>query len=295
MAKKENKTSKKKAPKKAKIANGTKSALSNKKKKGIKSPSKSNVKKAKSKTPKKTSKDLKSGSAKAVKSIKKTSNKKSTVRQTNKNKEKRLIKSKLSKTELIKFQELLIQKIHEILGDVDWIENESLRKSRFDDSGDLSNMPIHMADIGTDNYEQEFSLGLMDSERKLVREILDALRRIELGTYGICEGTGKPIPKARLEANPWARYCVEYASLIEQGKAPAYSSERNWKILSEFIDDEEDSDYEDESDDIQEDEEYQHEEPDEEEPDAETHADFESTTLDDYIDETEEEEEEEEY
>jgi len=79
-------------------------------------------------------------------------------------------------------------------------------------------MPIHMADIGTDTYEQEFSLGLMDSERRLVREILDALRRIEQGTYGICEGTGKPIPKGRLEANPWARYCVEYASLLEQGK-----------------------------------------------------------------------------
>lgn len=79
-------------------------------------------------------------------------------------------------------------------------------------------MPIHMADIGTDTYEQEFSLGLMDSERKMVREILDALKRIEQGTYGICEGTGKPIPKGRLEANPWARYCVEYASLLEQGK-----------------------------------------------------------------------------
>ncbi|HOQ05185.1 MAG TPA: TraR/DksA C4-type zinc finger protein [Anaerohalosphaeraceae bacterium] len=99
-----------------------------------------------------------------------------------------------------------------------WLENQGLHRSRQDSTGDLSNMPIHMADIGTDTYEQEFSLGLMDSERRLVREILDALRRIEQGTYGICEGTGKPIPKGRLEANPWARYCVEYASLLEQGK-----------------------------------------------------------------------------
>jgi len=111
-----------------------------------------------------------------------------------------------------------MEKLHEILGDVDWIENEALRKSRQDAAGDLSTMPIHMADLGTDNYEQEFSLGLMDSERKIVREIMEALKRIELGTYGICEGTGQPIPKARLEANPWARYCVEYASLVEQGK-----------------------------------------------------------------------------
>ncbi|MHC4084606.1 MAG: TraR/DksA family transcriptional regulator, partial [Planctomycetota bacterium] len=82
---------------------------------------------------------------------------------------------------------------------------------------DLSSMPIHMADIGTDNYEQEFALGLMDSERKLLREIDDALQRTEQGTYGICEGTGKQIRKARLEAQPWARYCVEYARKLEQG------------------------------------------------------------------------------
>jgi RNA polymerase-binding transcription factor DksA len=74
-----------------------------------------------------------------------------------------------------------------------------------------------MADLGTDNYEQEFALGLMDSERQLLREIDDALGRVEEGAYGICEGTGKSIPKARLEAQPWARYGVEYARMIEQG------------------------------------------------------------------------------
>jgi len=78
-------------------------------------------------------------------------------------------------------------------------------------------MPIHMADLGTDNYEQEFALELMDSEIKLLREIDAALARISEGTYGICLGTGQPIPKARLEAQPWARYCVEYARMVEQG------------------------------------------------------------------------------
>ena len=78
-------------------------------------------------------------------------------------------------------------------------------------------MPIHMADLGTDNYEQEFALGLMDSERKLLREIDDALQRIEEGTYGICEATGEPIATNRLKAKPWARYCVEYARKLEQG------------------------------------------------------------------------------
>ena len=115
------------------------------------------------------------------------------------------------------FKELLLEKRREILKNVSEFEDEALRKSRLDATGDLSSMPIHMADLGTDNYEQEFALGLMDSERKLLREIDNALGRLEKKTYGICEATGKPISKARLEAQPWARYCVEHARMLEQG------------------------------------------------------------------------------
>ncbi len=115
------------------------------------------------------------------------------------------------------FKELLLEKRREILRNVTEFEDEALKKSRLDATGDLSSMPIHMADLGTDNYEQEFALGLMDSERKLLREIDNALGRLEKKTYGICEGTGKPISKARLEAQPWARYCVEHARMLEQG------------------------------------------------------------------------------
>ncbi len=115
------------------------------------------------------------------------------------------------------FKELLLEKRREILRNVNEFEDEALKKSHLDATGDLSSMPIHMADLGTDNYEQEFALGLMDSERKLLREIDNALGRLEKKTYGICEGTGKPISKARLKAQPWARYCVEYARKLEQG------------------------------------------------------------------------------
>ena len=133
--------------------------------------------------------------------------------------EERTPKTRLSSADLQHFRELLLQKRREILGNVSEIEGEALRKSRLDASGDLSSMPIHMADLGTDNFDQEFSLELMDSERRLLVEIDDALNRITAGTYGICEGTGKPIAKARLEAQPWARYSVEYAKMIEQGRA----------------------------------------------------------------------------
>ena len=146
--------------------------------------------------------------------VKKKTTKKKVVKKTTKATN---TKKRLNKKDLEKYKQLLLEKRREILNNVFEIEDEALKKSRIDASGDLSSMPIHMADIGTDNYEQEFALGLMDSERKLLQEIDDALRRIEEKTYGICEGTGNPIPKARLDAQPWARYCVEYARMIEEG------------------------------------------------------------------------------
>ena len=126
----------------------------------------------------------------------------------------------LTAAEISKFKALLLAKRNEILGSVLSMEDETLRRQR----SDLSNMPTHIADAGSDNYEIENTLGLMNSERKLLREIDEALDRIENGTYAICEGNGKPIPKARLEAIPWAKYCVEYASMLEKGLVKKYSS-----------------------------------------------------------------------
>ena len=124
---------------------------------------------------------------------------------------------KLPKKELERFRELLLSKMSEIVGDVDFLEGGALKKSRGDAAGDLSSMPIHMADIGTDNYEQEFSLDLVESERKMLGEVIAALGRIDDGSYGICEAVGRAIRMARLEAKPWARYCIEYARLVESG------------------------------------------------------------------------------
>lgn len=125
----------------------------------------------------------------------------------------------LNAADIEHFKQLLLEKRREILRNVSEFEDEVLKKSRLDATGDLSSMPIHMADLATDNYEQEFVLGLADGERKLLREIDDALQRMEEGTYGTCQGTGKRISKTRLEAQPWARYCVEYARMLEQGTA----------------------------------------------------------------------------
>ena len=117
--------------------------------------------------------------------------------------------------QLAHYRELLLAKRRELLGDVRSMEDEALQNGP--GVGNLSNLPDHMADQGTDNYEQEFTLGLMEKDRQLLREIDAALAKIQTGTYGLCEGTGKPITKARLEAQPWARYSIEHARKLESG------------------------------------------------------------------------------
>ena len=165
----------------------------------------------------KESKQSKANLGKFIKTEKKTVSKKKTAKKAVVRRVKKKRRSVLTNSEIQKFRETLLQKRAELIGDVNSIESEALRKSRLDAAGDLSSMPIHMADIGTDNFEQEFALGLMDGERRFLGQINDALVRIENGVYGICEGTAKPIAKARLQASPWARYCIEYATMVEKG------------------------------------------------------------------------------
>ena len=132
-----------------------------------------------------------------------------------------LPKTHLSDEEMGRFRDSLLAKRRELLGDVNHMEDEALRHTRSDASGDLSMMPIHMADIGTDNYEQEFTIGLIANERDTLKEIDAALKRIEDGTYGVCLATHKPISKARLSVKPWASYCVEYERAHEgNGRRP---------------------------------------------------------------------------
>jgi RNA polymerase-binding protein DksA len=120
----------------------------------------------------------------------------------------------LNARDLEHFRNLLLEKRREIVGDMSSMEREALRTSG---GTNLSNLPMHMADMGTDNYEQEFTLGLVEKDRVLLREINVALLKIQDGTYGMCEGTGKPINRVRLEAQPWTRYSIEYARQKERG------------------------------------------------------------------------------
>ncbi|MBN1506139.1 MAG: hypothetical protein JW955_04800 [Sedimentisphaerales bacterium] len=128
-----------------------------------------------------------------------------------------LAKTYLTDTELDEFRELLLAKRQEIVRDVTNLEDEAIRQASGASSS--SSMPIHMADLGTDTWEQELTLGLIENERSLLREIDEAIERIENHTYGMCLATNKRISKARLQAKPWAKYCIEYARRRELGLA----------------------------------------------------------------------------
>lgn len=124
----------------------------------------------------------------------------------------RKVKGGLNAKDLAHFRELLREKRAELLGDVKSMHDGARQAS----GGNLSHMPVHMADIGSDNYDQEFTLGLVESEARLLREIDEALIRIREGYYGICVVSGKPIARARLEAKPWAKYSIEIAREMEK-------------------------------------------------------------------------------
>jgi len=80
---------------------------------------------------------------------------------------------------------------------------------------------LHPADSATDSFERDFALSVLSSDQEALFEIEEALKRIENGTYGICEITGKPISSRRLEVIPWTRFCVQAASQLEQEGALA--------------------------------------------------------------------------
>ena len=116
---------------------------------------------------------------------------------------------KLPKKEAEIYKKLLLEKREELIGDITHISEETLKKSQKDASGDISRYAFHMADMATDNYDREFSLGLASKERGVLQEINYAIRKLTDGTFGVCETCKKPITKVRLKAVPYATLCLK--------------------------------------------------------------------------------------
>jgi DnaK suppressor protein len=123
----------------------------------------------------------------------------------------------MKKAEMKVFKERLLALRARLRGDVSAMADAALRKTRSEANGDLSSMPIHMADIGSDNYEQEFTLSLMESDEVTLDSIEAAIEKIEDGMYGVCEDCAGPISKARLNAIPYAPLCIKCAQKHERG------------------------------------------------------------------------------
>ncbi len=119
------------------------------------------------------------------------------------------VKKKLDKKGLSEFKKLIFKRKEEILEGIKHISEDTLKKSQKDAAGDISSYTYHMADVATDTYDREFSLGLASNGREALYELDDALKRIEDGTFGICEDCKQSITKNRLKAVPYARFCVK--------------------------------------------------------------------------------------
>jgi RNA polymerase-binding transcription factor DksA len=112
------------------------------------------------------------------------------------------------KPEWQKYYQRLLELREQLLHQMNGLAQESAQE--------VPGYSLHMADSGTDNFDRDFALSLLSSDQDAVYEIEEALKRIEKKTYGVCELTGKPIPRARLDAIPWTRFRVEAQAQLER-------------------------------------------------------------------------------
>lgn len=113
-----------------------------------------------------------------------------------------------------KQKQRLVELRDSMLNMIEGVSQESLRQRS--EGGDASAFGMHQADAGSDAYDRDFALSLLSQEQDALNEINEALTRIENGTYGICEMSGKRIPEVRLEALPFTRFTVECQERIER-------------------------------------------------------------------------------
>jgi RNA polymerase-binding transcription factor DksA len=123
----------------------------------------------------------------------------------------------MSQSERLSYRRQLSALKKRLGGALSVLQRDALRPVGGEAAGGLSNVPIHPADLGNENYEEEVALDLMENEQALLAEVNDALNRIEAGTFGRCENCNGKISKERLRLLPYARYCVKCARQFQDG------------------------------------------------------------------------------
>jgi RNA polymerase-binding transcription factor DksA len=130
----------------------------------------------------------------------------------------------MTKGERENYRQQLLDLGKHFKGNVSDLQQEALRTAGGEPSGNLSNVPLHMADLASDNFEQEVAISLLETEEQRLEEIAAALERIEKGTFGRCQECNKEISKERLRAIPYARLCIVCANRAQQQAAPGESA-----------------------------------------------------------------------
>ena len=120
----------------------------------------------------------------------------------------------MKKAEMLAYREKLHSIRARLRGDVTAMAEVALRKSGMEGS-DSAGMPIHMAELGSDNFEQEFTLSLLETEEDTLALIEAALERIDDGNFGQCIQCDSQIAKARLNAIPYTPVCIKCAEAME--------------------------------------------------------------------------------
>ncbi len=128
------------------------------------------------------------------------------------------VTKQLTKKDLAMFKEMLLKLRDRIIDEISFLSRESMNRAQPDSIGDLSSHSQHMADQGTDNFDREFAASLLSGGQDVLKEIEEALRRVDSGAFGICEATGRPIEYERLKVLPFARYCVAAQTELERGR-----------------------------------------------------------------------------
>jgi len=116
----------------------------------------------------------------------------------------------MTQEELDTFRSQLLERRQTLAGDAKSLADQALQN----EGG--SHLPIHMADHGSENFDKEMALGLVETEEQEIRAIDDAFRKMAEGTFGRCEECEQEIAMPRLEAIPYARYCIQCQQQIEE-------------------------------------------------------------------------------
>jgi len=123
----------------------------------------------------------------------------------------------MKKEELEGFRKDLLALRERLVGNMRYL-SEAARSQSEENGATRGGAPIHPAESGSDSYEQEFTMSLMENENRSLEMVEHALKRIDDGSYGTCEACGERIPKARLKAIPFTSLCVKCAEADEKGE-----------------------------------------------------------------------------